>query len=343
VKYPGTDDKGFSMVSTGVNGFGRFGLHLLKYWLDHRQSASFTIDFINDDSLTIQAAYAIINSDKFVRILDSYSVNVSGDTLSFEDGAGFRHSILFSNIEKGQIPWLGKPQLMLECSGKYCSATINRADLLGETKKVIISASVADADQTIVVGFNHHEYDHKVQIYSYGSCIINAFVPLTDWLHQNYKIQDCDTAVIHNIPEYKLRQSGGNVLQRRSCSLESMGPKLLDYLNPDNFMVLKTYVPYPGISMIDMRYRLVAPPDTIDRLKGELQEAFESGPLNTLYSFDEPGQTSENHLNSTFSAILRRDGLRFVGSNLYISCYFDNENSVNRYYDLVNIVATYPL
>ncbi|MBF0358726.1 MAG: hypothetical protein HQL70_08955 [Magnetococcales bacterium] len=331
------------MVSTGVNGFGRFGLHLLKYWLDRRQSASFSIDYINDDSLTLQAAYDIINSDKFVRITDSYTVLFSGDSLSFEDEAGLRHTILFSNVAKGQIPWLGRPQLMLECSGKYCSASLTRSDLIGETRKVIISASVADADQTVVVGFNHHDYDHKLQVYSYGSCIINAFLPLTDWLHQNYKIKDCDTTVIHNIPEYRIKQPGGDVLQRRSCSLEWMGPKLMPYLNSDNFTVLKTYVPYPGISMIDMRYRLASPPDTIGRLTEELQEAFAAGSLKALYSFDKPGQTPESHLNSTFSATLRRDGLRFVGDNLYISCYFDNENSVNRYYDFVNIVATHPM
>ena len=46
--------------SAGINGFGRFGLHLLKYWLDRNNEANFTIYYINDDTLTIFQSYEII-------------------------------------------------------------------------------------------------------------------------------------------------------------------------------------------------------------------------------------------------------------------------------------------
>ena len=46
--------------SAGLNGFGRFGLHLLKYWLDRNNEANFTINYINDDSLSIFQSYEII-------------------------------------------------------------------------------------------------------------------------------------------------------------------------------------------------------------------------------------------------------------------------------------------
>jgi glyceraldehyde 3-phosphate dehydrogenase len=329
------------MVSTGINGFGRFGLHLLKYWLDHRKSANFSIDFINDDFLSPQAAHAIIINDRFVKITENHTVIINGDTISFIDSTGFECSIPFSNTDKEQIPWRGKPQFLLECSGKYCNAELNQEYLEGETGKIIISATVADADQTLIFGFNHQDYNPKAKIYSYGSCIINAFIPLTDWINQQCQIQDCDTTIIHSIPEYKLLKPSHTAPQRRSCSLEWMGPKLLNYINSDNFTVLKTYIPYPGISMIDMRYHLTQTPD-METFKSNLEQAFASGPLKTLYRFEQPNQSPELHLNSTYSAILRHAGMRFVGANLYISCYFDNENSVNRYYDLVNFIAKQP-
>jgi glyceraldehyde 3-phosphate dehydrogenase len=330
------------MVSTGVNGFGRFGLHLLKYWLDNNKDANFSIDFINDDFLSPSSAHAIIINDRFVRISEDYRVVIDGDTISFINKSGLKKSILFSNSDKEQIPWRGEPQYMLECSGKYNSAKLNRDSLVGATKKNIISATVADADQTLIMGYNNDEYSPKAQIFSYGSCIINAFVPLTNWLNEKYKINNCDTAVIHNIPEHKLLKPDNHTLNRRSCSLEWMGPKLMDCLTPDNFIVTKTYIPYPGISMIDMRYQLAKPPATIKALTRQLAKAFNSGPLKTLYAFDKASQGAESHLNSTYSAVLRRDGLRFVGDNLYISCYFDNENSVNRYFDLINFMANHP-
>ncbi|MBF0381451.1 MAG: hypothetical protein HQL69_10555 [Magnetococcales bacterium] len=327
------------MVSTGVNGFGRFGLHLLKYWLDHNEKAGFSIDFINDDFLSPNAAHTIILNDRFVRISEDYRVDITDDTISFSSKAGLKKSILFSNSEKEQIPWLGKPEYMLECSGKYCSARLNRDYLTGKTEKSVISATVADADQTLVIGYNSGDYDPKAQIFSYGSCIINAFLPMTSWLHKQYGIDNCDTAVIHNTPEHKLLKPENHTLNRRSCSLEWMGPKLMDTLTADNFTVTKTYIPYPGISMIDMRYKLTKPPADIESLTKELNGALRTGSLKTLYNFDKPGQGVESYLNSTYSATLRRDGLRFVGENLYVSCYFDNENSVNRYFDLVNLMA----
>ncbi len=162
---------------------------------------------------------------------------------------------------------------------------------------------------------------------------------MTDWLNGNYRILDCDSAVIHNMPEYKLRDGENLAPERRACSLEWMGPKLLEYLSADNFAVAKTYIPYPGISMIDMRYRLASPPASVPLLLEALQEACKSGPLKNLYGFEQPNQVPEAHLNSPYSAVLRRQGVRLVGDNLYLSCYFDNENSVNRYFDLVDFIA----
>ncbi|MBF0447323.1 MAG: hypothetical protein HQL67_03895 [Magnetococcales bacterium] len=326
------------MVSTGINGFGRFGLHLLKYWLDNRKQASFSIDYINDETLTPENALSIILGDRFVTISKTHRVTLEGDCITFSAPSGQNETIQFTQTEKQRIPWRGQPDLLLECSGRYCQAQSNREYLQGATKRILISATVADADQTLVVGFNHHTFDKNARIISYGSCIINAFVPLTNWIHQQFHIQECDTTVIHNMPEHQLLKPENRSLQRRPCSLEWMGPRLLSYLSPNNFTVLKTYIPYPGISMIDMRYRLTTPPDQ-DRFVQLFTEACQGGPLKGLYSTDRPGDEPESHLNTPFSATLRHDGYRFIGKNLYLSCYFDNENSVNRFFDLIQFLT----
>ena len=48
----------------GINGFGRFGLHLIKYWLDRHDESAFTISYINDDTLTIDQAIESIKLKK---------------------------------------------------------------------------------------------------------------------------------------------------------------------------------------------------------------------------------------------------------------------------------------
>ena len=47
----------------GINGFGRFGLHLLKYWLDRASSSNFNIGYINDDTITIDQVLDTLNND----------------------------------------------------------------------------------------------------------------------------------------------------------------------------------------------------------------------------------------------------------------------------------------
>ena len=51
------------IVEAGINGFGRFGLHLLKYWLDRNDISKFTISYINDDFLNINQKKAVENSE----------------------------------------------------------------------------------------------------------------------------------------------------------------------------------------------------------------------------------------------------------------------------------------
>ena len=48
----------------GLNGFGRFGIHLLKYWLENISTSEFEIKFINDDTLNQKNILKIIQEDK---------------------------------------------------------------------------------------------------------------------------------------------------------------------------------------------------------------------------------------------------------------------------------------
>ena len=71
----------------GINGFGRFGLHLIKYWLDRSSDANFRIDFINDDFLTIDDAYEMITQDNAV-VFNKYKVKKIGNLIRFISADG---------------------------------------------------------------------------------------------------------------------------------------------------------------------------------------------------------------------------------------------------------------
>ncbi len=324
------------MIETGINGFGRFGLHLLKYWLDRNSNSFFKISFINDDSLDIHKAREIILSDRYVKF-NKYKVQISGDNLVILEPNGGKHEIYYTNSEQKKIPWIGDPKLFFECSGKFTAAKKCSVYLKGNTKTVIISATSWDADKTIVYGYNHEEYSSNLKVISYGSCTVNAYLPFANWIDKNYGIVDSDVNVIHNIQEYRLENN--NTLNRKFCTLEKSAKLAIKSINDDNFIVNYTVIPYTGASMIDFRFRTKKMVDR-DMVIKDLEGAVNEGELKNLYGLDEIDIGPEVYNCTTFSTVFIKEGLKSLNGNLYFQGYFDNENSVNRFYDLANYIAS---
>jgi len=324
-------------ISAGINGFGRFGLHLLKYWLDRNEDSNFTIHYINDSVLSLETAYNHIIHDKAV-IFNKYKVEISGSSLVFLEPNGAVHRIEYTNFVKEEIPWLGQPTYIFECSGKNTAKADCDIYLQGDTKRLIISATSWDPDITLVYGFNHHEYEKSQRIISYGSCTVNAYVPLANYLHQKYGIVDSDVNVIHNIQEYRLAEN--NTLIRKFCTLEKSGPNLLGFVGEHNFKVNYTVVPYTGVSILDFRF-LFNEDVAVEKVIEDLDKAFSQGDLKNLYVFDEVDIGPEIHKCTTFSAVFNKENVKIINKNLYLHGYFDNENSVNRYFDLVHYLASH--
>jgi len=321
--------------TAGINGFGRFGLHLIKYWLDRAEDCSFEITYINDDFLNIDHIQQILLNDKAV-FFNKYKIKKIGNILRFLKADGTAYEVICSNSKKDEIPWLGEPDLFFECSGKNTMRDDSVTFLTGNTKIVIISATSWDPDKTIVYGFNHQEYSNEDRIISYGSCTVNAYVPLAKYIHEEFGVLDSDVNVIHNIQEYVIEDN--LTLNRKFCTLEKSAVQLLDFINETNFVVNYTVIPYTGVSMIDFRFRV----NTVKSLESFLEKFEDSvanGPLKGLYGISEKDRGPEVHNCTPYSSVIIREGIKIKNNNIYLPAYFDNENSVNRYYDLVDFIA----
>ena len=322
-------------ISTGINGFGRFGLHLLKYWLDRSNESNFTIDYINDDFLNQEEIYKTILNDQYV-IFNKYKVQLSSDNhLNIIKPSGERFSIMLTSSNPENMDWLGEPDLFLECSGKRTVAESNGCLLVRNTKLVLVSATSWDIPKTLVYGFNHEDLDLTDKLVSYGSCTVNAYVPLAKYMQDEFGFTDSDVNVVHNVAEYKLEDT----LIRKFCTLEKSAQNLLPFLNDDNFVVNYTVVPYTGVSMIDFRFRMpnkISLEDFLDQFKDSITD----GVLKGLYGMDEVDIGPEVHNCTTYSTNFIKENIKIVGDNLYMQGYFDTENSVNRYFDLVNFAST---
>ena len=319
----------------GINGFGRFGLHLIKYWLDRSEKSSFIIKYINDDFLSLDQSIKILKNNKKV-LFNKYKILKFENKIKFLKPDGVIYEVEYSNKKKSHIPWIGKPDLFFESSGKNTLKKDCIKFLKNNTKIIIISATSWDADKTLIYGFNNKEFKKKYKVISYGSCTVNAFVPLGYFIDKKYGIIDADVNVVHNIQEYKLKDN--ITLNRKFCTLEKSGPQLIKSLNRKNFNVNYTIVPYTGVSMIDFRFRLKNCPP-INQFINNLEKATQNGPLKGLYNLHDNDRGPEVHNCTPFSAVLIKENIKQTNNQIYLSNYFDNENSANRYYDLVNYIS----
>lgn len=312
-----------------LNGFGRFGLHFLRYYLLNAETSKFELKFINDEFLDIQTMFHIIKNDPYVQIEKDWKIIFLDNMLRIKVGDSEK-ILVFSN--QSLTNFLQEKQgILLECSGKFTNIE-NFPDMKAFTR-VYISATSLNADATLLTGFNAETYIPENKFISYGSCTVNAFVPLAAAINRDFEIEESDVNVIHNVPLYLLKENP-ELFERRNCTLTFMAPKLLPFLNENNFNVNYTLVPVSGVSRIDFRFKLKNffrfsdVIKVIENIKGEFNQ-----PLYALKEFDNGPYES---LLTPHSAEILLDQSRIVSNNLYLSAYFDTENSVNRYYDLIN-------
>ena len=321
----------------GINGFGRFSLHLLRYWLYNIGKSGFNISFINDDYLSINDIYKIIKNDRYVKF-NNFQIKKKKNSLVFLKNRKKLVNIQITKNNHKKISWVGVPDIFLECSGKNTKKKDCKKFLLGKTKLVMISATSYDCDQTLIYGFNQEKYKKESKVISYGSCTVDAYVPLANWINKLFKIVNADLNIIHNIPEYKIKKDGVDSIIVRPCTLETVGPQLLFFLNKNNFHINYTMIPYSGVSIIDLRFQ-IKKKTNVNTFKKLIKQEINNKSLKNLYSLEKKDKHPNYFKLSKHSANLIEETIKIKDNNLFIHAYFDNENSANRYFDLLNYIS----
>ena len=70
-----------------------------------------------------------------------------------------------------------------------------------------------------------------------------------------------------------------------------------------------------------------------------MQHAINEGPLKGLYGLCEVDTGPEVHNCTPYSSVIVEENMAVKQDSIYLPAYFDNENSVNRYFDLVDYIS----
>lgn len=178
------------MIKIAINGFGRIGrLTFRKLFGDDR----FEIVAINDLTESKMLAH-LLKYDSVQGRFAGHTVEVDDDSLVI-DGKKIR---VYNDADPKNLPWdtLGV-DIVLECTGFFCSKDKSQAHIDAGAKRVLISAPAGSDLPTIVYGVNHQTLKNDDLIVSAASCTTNCLAPMAKALNDYRELRTGFMTTIH--------------------------------------------------------------------------------------------------------------------------------------------------
>ena len=179
-------------VKVAINGFGRIGRLAFRQMFG---AEGYEVVAIND-----------LTSPKMLAHLLKYDTAqgpYAGHTVEADDEAGTitvdgKTLKIYAEKDAANCPWgeLGV-DVVLECTGFYCSKDKSMAHINAGAKKVVISAPAGNDLKTIVFNVNNDTLTADDQIISAASCTTNCLAPMAKALNDYAPIQSGIMTTVH--------------------------------------------------------------------------------------------------------------------------------------------------
>ena len=183
-------------VKVAINGFGRIGRLAFRQMFG---AEGYEVVAINDLTSPKMLAHLL----KYDSAQGRYAL--ADKVTSSEEGAAEgwvavdgKKIRIYAEKDAANCPW-GEldVDVVLECTGFYCSKDKSMAHINAGAKKVIISAPAGNDLKTIVYGVNDDTLTADDQIISAASCTTNCLAPMAKALHNYAPIQSGIMTTVH--------------------------------------------------------------------------------------------------------------------------------------------------
>ena len=185
-------------VKVAINGFGRIGRLAFRQMFGAEGYEVVAINDLTKPSMlahllkydTAQGGYAGKIGENLHTVEaddDANTITVDGKTLK-----------IYAKADANELPWgeIGV-DVVLECTGFYCSKDKSMAHINAGAKKVVISAPAGNDLKTIVFSVNNDTLTADNQIISAASCTTNCLAPMAKALNDYAPIQSGIMSTIH--------------------------------------------------------------------------------------------------------------------------------------------------
>ena len=178
-------------VKVAINGFGRIGRLAFRQMFG---AEGYEVVAINDLTSPAMLAHLLKYDSSQGRYALCDKVTAGEDSITV-DGKEIK---IYAFPDANNCPW-GEldVDVVLECSGFYCSKDKAQAHINAGAKKVVISAPAGNDLPTIVYNVNHTTLKAEDKIISAASCTTNCLAPMADALNKYAEIQSGIMCTIH--------------------------------------------------------------------------------------------------------------------------------------------------
>ena len=196
-------------VKVAINGFGRIGRLAFRQMFG---AEGYEIVAINDltspKMLANLLKYDSAQGGYAGRIGDGLHTVSSKEPELAEDGKTVlkpgsitvdgKEITIYAKANAAELPWKElKVDVVLECTGFYCSKEKSMAHINAGARKVVISAPAGKDLPTIVYNVNHEKLTKDDNVISAASCTTNCLAPMAKALNDLAPIQSGIMSTIH--------------------------------------------------------------------------------------------------------------------------------------------------
>ncbi|MBQ6829862.1 MAG: type I glyceraldehyde-3-phosphate dehydrogenase [Clostridia bacterium] len=179
-------------VKVAINGFGRIGRLAFRQMFG---AEGYEIVAINDLTKPSMLAH-LLKYDTAQGRYDGHCVCADDEAGTITvDGKVLK---IYAEKNAADLPWgeIGV-DVVLECTGFYCSKEKSQAHIDAGAKKVVISAPAGNDLKTIVFNVNHETLTADDTIISAASCTTNCLAPMAKALNDYAAIQSGIMTTVH--------------------------------------------------------------------------------------------------------------------------------------------------
>ena len=332
-------------VRIGVNGLGRIGRAILR-----------VVSTRPELGLEVAAANDRASVDATVRLLRHDTVHgpFPGQVTAADGGLAVDGRVVpvSHRATPAEIDWSAHGvEVVVEATGKFRQRSLAGAHLAGSVERVVVSATVPDADATFCVGVNERTFDPaRHRVISNASCTTNCLAAVLAALHPRFGVHRALMSTVHCVTNSqnlvdmahadprRARAAIANIIPTTSDAIPS-----IDWVMPElagRVAGFAVRVPIVAGSLVDVVVQLERGA-RLDELATAFREA-EAGPLAGILGTTDEELVSSDFVNDPRSAIVDLPLLQFAGDQLVrVVAWYDNEwGYANRLAELLAHVAS---